>query len=108
MPAPGESSSPPRTCPPRAEQSKHQYESDSRGAQQKPRPAEADFRLVRRLGDIGGFGALAVIARLYDRKNALVAADILSDRVLPSFEEHGIPLLRVLTDRGTEYCGKRE
>lgn len=46
--------------------------------------------------------------KLYDRKNALVAADILNDRVLPFFEEHGVPLLRVLTDRGTEYCGSRE
>jgi len=47
-------------------------------------------------------------AKLYDRKNALVAADLLNDRVLPFFEEHDIPLLRVLTDRGTEYCGQRE
>ena len=47
-------------------------------------------------------------AQLYDRKNALVAADMLNDRVLPFFEAHGIPLLRVLTDRGTEYCGARE
>jgi transposase InsO family protein len=46
--------------------------------------------------------------KLYDRKNALVAADLLNDRVLPLFEEHDIPLLRVLTDRGTEYCGQRE
>ena len=47
-------------------------------------------------------------AKLYDRKNALVAADMLNDRVLPFFETHGIPLLRILTDRGTEYCGARE
>jgi len=47
-------------------------------------------------------------AKLYDRKNALVAADMLNDRVLPFFEAHGIPLLRILTDRGTEYCGARE
>ena len=47
-------------------------------------------------------------SKLYDRKNALVAADLLNDRVLPFFEEQGIPLLRVLTDRGTEYCGQRE
>ena len=47
-------------------------------------------------------------AKLYDRKNALVAADLLNDRVLPFFEEHDIPLLRVLTDRGTEFCGQRE
>jgi transposase InsO family protein len=48
------------------------------------------------------------IVKLYDRKNALVAADLLNDRVLPFFEEQGIPLLRMLTDRGTEYCGARE
>lgn len=47
-------------------------------------------------------------AKLYDRKNALVAADLLNDRVLPFFEEHEILLLRVLTDRGTEFCGQRE
>lgn len=47
-------------------------------------------------------------AKLYDRKNALIAADTLNDRVLPFFEQHGINLLRILTDRGTEYCGARE
>jgi transposase InsO family protein len=47
-------------------------------------------------------------AKLYDRKNALVAADILNDRVIPFFDEHEIKLLRILTDRGTEYCGRRE
>lgn len=46
--------------------------------------------------------------KLYDRKNALVAAEVLNDQVMPFYEEHGIPLLRVLTDRGTEYCGNRE
>jgi transposase InsO family protein len=47
-------------------------------------------------------------AKLYDRKNALVAAEMLNDRIVPFFEEHQIPLLRILTDRGTEYCGVRE
>ena len=47
-------------------------------------------------------------AKVYDRKNALVAADMLNDRVLPFFEGQAIPLLRVLTDRGTEFCGARE
>ena len=47
-------------------------------------------------------------AKLYDRKNALVAADLLNDRVVPFFEEKDVRLLRVLTDRGTEYCGPRE
>lgn len=48
------------------------------------------------------------LAKVYDRKNALVAADMLNDKVLPFFEEHHIPLLRILTDRGTEFCGARE
>lgn len=47
-------------------------------------------------------------AKLYDRKNALVAADMLNDRVIPFYEQMEIPLLRILTDRGTEFCGARE
>lgn len=47
-------------------------------------------------------------AKLYDRKHALIAADMLNDKVLPFFEEQEIRLLRILTDRGTEYCGARE
>jgi len=47
-------------------------------------------------------------AKLYDRKLAIVAADMLNDRVLPLYELDNIPLLRILTDRGTEYCGARE
>jgi hypothetical protein len=45
---------------------------------------------------------------MYDRKNALVAADLLNDRVLPFFEQQGVRLLGILTDRGSEYCGSRE
>ena len=48
------------------------------------------------------------LVKLYDRKNALTAADMLNDRVLPFFDEQGVPLLRILTDRGSEYCGNRE
>ncbi|QTI82156.1 IS481 family transposase (plasmid) [Roseomonas marmotae] len=47
-------------------------------------------------------------AKLYDRKTPITAADLLNDRVLPFFEDHGIPLLRILTDRGTEFCGSPE
>lgn len=47
-------------------------------------------------------------AKLYDRKNALVAADTLNDKVLPFYENEQVDLLRILTDRGTEYCGARE
>jgi transposase InsO family protein len=44
-------------------------------------------------------------AKLYDRKTPLTAADLLKDRGLPLFAEHGIPLCRMLTERGTEFCG---
>ena len=47
-------------------------------------------------------------AKLYDRKTPLMAADLLNDRVLPFFDEHEVRLQRVLTDRGTEYCGAPE
>ena len=46
--------------------------------------------------------------KLYDRKTPITAADLLNDKVVPFFEEHEIPLCRVLTDRGTEYCGRPE
>lgn len=47
-------------------------------------------------------------AKLYDRKTPLTAAELLNDRVLPFFAEQEIPLSRILTDRGTEYCGNPE
>lgn len=47
-------------------------------------------------------------AKVYDRKNALVAAEMLNDKVLPFYQEQQVDLLRILTDRGTEYCGARE
>jgi len=47
-------------------------------------------------------------AKLYDRKTPLTAADLLNDRVIPFFDEQGVKLQRVLTDRGTEYCGNPE
>jgi transposase InsO family protein len=56
---------------------------------------------------IDTYSKLAFV-KLYDRKNALTAADMLNDRVLPFFEEQGVPMLRILTDRGSEYCGNRE
>jgi transposase InsO family protein len=52
--------------------------------------------------------AKVAFAKLYDRKTPITAADLLNDRVLPFFDEHDIRLSRVLTDRGTEYCGSPE
>jgi transposase InsO family protein len=44
-------------------------------------------------------------AKVYTAKIPVTAADILNDRVLPFFEDQKIPVMRILTDRGTEYCG---
>ena len=45
-------------------------------------------------------------AKLYITKTPITAADVLNDKVLPFFEQHQLPMLRILTDRGTEYCGR--
>ncbi len=37
--------------------------------------------------------------KLYTEKTAITAADVLNDRVVPFFEEQGIRLQRILTDR---------
>lgn len=52
--------------------------------------------------------AKVAFAKLYTTKTPITSADLLNDRVLPFFEEHGLPMLRILTDRGTEYCGKAD
>ena len=46
--------------------------------------------------------------KLYTTKTPITAADLLNDRVLPFYKTHELPMLRILTDRGTEYCGKVE
>lgn len=46
--------------------------------------------------------------KLYTTKTPITAADLLNDRVLPFYAENDLPVLRILTDRGTEYCGKAE
>ena len=47
-------------------------------------------------------------AKIYTDKTAITSADILNDRVLPWFSKQDVSVLRILTDRGTEYCGKVE
>ena len=47
-------------------------------------------------------------AKLYTTKTPITAADMLNDKVLPFMEEHALPVLRILTDRGTEYCGRAD
>ena len=71
------------------------------------------------VGNIKGIGRIyqqtfvdtysrVAICKLYTEKTAITAADHLNDRVIPFFENYDIPLLRMLTDRGTEYCGNIE
>lgn len=71
------------------------------------------------VGNIKGIGRIyqqtfidtyskVAFAKLYTTKTPITAADILNDRVLPYFEQHHLPMLRILTDRGTEYCGRVE
>lgn len=47
-------------------------------------------------------------AKLYQMKTALPAADVLNDKVLPFFQDQKVDILRILTDRGTEFCGRPE
>ncbi len=47
-------------------------------------------------------------AKVYPDKTALTAADFMNDKVLPFFDSENMALLRILTDRGTEYCGRIE
>lgn len=52
--------------------------------------------------------AKVAFAKLYTTKTPIAAADMLNDRVLPFYQEQQVSLLRILTDRGSEYCGKVE
>lgn len=52
--------------------------------------------------------AKVAFAKLYTTKTPIAAADMLNVRVLPFYQDQQVPLLRVLTDRGSEYCGRVE
>lgn len=47
-------------------------------------------------------------AKLYVTKTPIIGADLLNDRVLPFFAAQNMGVIRILTDWGTEYCGKAE
>ena len=47
-------------------------------------------------------------AKVYREKTALTAADLLNDKVLPFYDQHGIRVQRVLTDNGPELCGRQD
>ena len=52
--------------------------------------------------------AKVALAKLYDCKTPTTGADLINDRVVPFYDARGVKLCRVLTDRGTEYCGNPE
>ncbi|QYO63743.1 IS481 family transposase [Leptolyngbya sp. 7M] len=95
---------------------KSKQEKEAQGEIETEHPGYLGAQDTYYVGTIKGVGRIyqqtfidtyskVVFVKLYDRKNALVAADLLNDRVLPFFEQQAVPLLRILTDRGTEYCG---
>ena len=51
------------------------------------------------------YGSFA-FGKLYTSKLAETAVDVLYDRVLPFYEAQGLKIEHILTDNGTEYCGK--
>jgi len=85
----------------------------------RPEPAPAKAGDTFYVGNMKGVGriyqqtfidtyAKVAFAKLYDRKSALTAADLLNDRVVPFYDAQEVKLCRMLTDRGTEYCGNPE
>lgn len=98
---------------------KAKAEKDARGEFESEHPGYCGAQDTFYVGMMKGVGRIyqqtfidtyskVVHAKLYDRKTPITAADLLNDRVIPFFEQHEVPLLRILTDRGTEYCGNPE
>jgi transposase InsO family protein len=98
---------------------KAQHEKESHGEFESECPGYCAGQDTFYVGTLKGVGRVyqqtvidtyskVAFAKLYETKTPITAADVLNDRVLPFFDEHDIPLCRVLTDRGTEYCGKPE
>ena len=98
---------------------KAKAEKEAHGEFESEHPGYCGAQDTFYVGNIKGVGRIyqqtfvdtyskVAFAKLYDRKTPLTAADLLNDRVIPFFDEQGVKLQRVLTDRGTEYCGNPE
>jgi len=94
-------------------------EREAHGEVESPHPAFLVAQDTCYVGYIKGVGKIyqqtgidthsnTGFAKLYSEKTALTAADFLNDKVLPFFDEHGMKVLRMLTDNGMEYCGRQE
>ena len=87
---------------------KAKTEKEAHGEFESEHPGYCGAQDTFYVGNLKGVGRIyqrPSFAKLYDRKTPITAADLLNDRVLPFFEEHDVKLLRVLTDRGSEFCG---
>jgi transposase InsO family protein len=94
-------------------------EKEAHGEIESPHPGFLLAQDTCYLGYIKGVGRLyqqtgidthanVGFAKVYLEKTAVTAADFLNSGVLPFYDEQGISVLRVLTDRGSEYCGRVE
>jgi hypothetical protein len=98
---------------------KAKTEKEAHGEFESAHPAYCGAQDTFYVGNLEGVGRVyqqtfidtytkIAFAKLYDRKTPITAADLLNDRVLPFFDSREVKLLRVLTDRGSEYCGNPE
>jgi len=94
-------------------------EKEGHGEVESPHPAFLVAQDTCYIGTIKGIGRIYQqtgidthanigFAKVYREKTALTAADFLNDKVLPFYDEHGIRILRMLTDNGGEYRGRQE
>ncbi len=98
---------------------KKKYDDEATGEIETAHPGYLGSQDTFYVGTLKGVGRIyqqtfvdtyskVAFAKLYQTKTPITAADLLNDQVLPFFERHALPMLRILTDRGTEYCGKTE
>jgi hypothetical protein len=98
---------------------KAQLEKEAHGEIETHHPGYLGSQDVYYVGNLKGVGRIyqqtyidtysrVAQAKLYTNKEAITSADLLNDKVIPFYAEQDVDILRILTDRGTEYCGKIE
>ena len=96
---------------------KKKHDDEACGEIETAHPGYLDSQDTFYVGNLKGVGRIyqqtfvdtyskVAFCKLYTTKTPITAADVLNDKVLPFFEEQELPMLRILTDRGTEYCGR--
>ncbi|WP_339725141.1 IS481 family transposase [uncultured Paraglaciecola sp.] len=100
-----------------AAQEKKKHDDEACGEIETQHPGYLGSQDTFYVGNLKGVGRIyqqtfvdtyskVTFAKLYTTKTPVTAADMLNDKVLPYFEQHDLPMLRILTNRGTEYCGR--